>query len=69
LNELPADSRQARHKAAIAIAVTATIVSVFDLRGSYIYAGLGLTLAAALFGLMRREKKYRQHDDAALTRV
>jgi hypothetical protein len=49
-----------RRKAAMSFAgaVAAALVSVLGLHGWHIYIGLGLTLIAALYGLMRWSKKY-----------
>jgi hypothetical protein len=49
-----------RRKAAIsfAVAVAAAIFSAFDLHGWHISVGLGLTLIAAAYGLLRWKQKY-----------
>jgi 4-hydroxybenzoate polyprenyltransferase len=60
LDELPAAAGRSRRKAAMSFAgaVAAALVSVLGLHGWHIYIGLGLTLIAALYGLMRWSKKY-----------
>ena len=57
--ELP---QAARRKAAIsfAVAVLAAIVSVLELNGWHIYIGLGLVLIAAVYGLTRWNRRYRE---------
>jgi hypothetical protein len=51
-----------RRKGAIsfAIAVLAAIVSVLELHGWHVYIGLGLVLIAAVYGLTRWKRNYRE---------
>jgi len=60
LEQSTAAPQRSRRKAAIsfAIAVAAAIFSAFDFHGWHVYVGLGLTLIAASYGLLRWKQKY-----------
>jgi hypothetical protein len=62
LGELPPASQSTKRKAAISLVIAAAgaIFSAFDLHGWHIYVGLGLTMVAAVYGLMRWKQKYPQ---------
>ena len=59
MQSAPTPSRT-RHQAAIsfAVVVAAAIFSALDLHGWHIYVGVGLTLIAAAYGLLRWKQKY-----------